>query len=660
MRKLAVTAIVIGLCGVTFDVIPAQEREDRTLLSWDQMRAIINEASGERAMHHVLELVPYPRVRPPVEYEGHFRESEVMAKFAREYGYSSVEIESFPSPGRLWQPTQGELWMLEPEVRKLYDIYDVAVSLAANSETGDASAEVVDVGTGARSDDYANKDVKGKIVLGSTGAGNLQRLGVFERGAVGVASYTSLRPDSYPDQIASQSVSTVPEGRKTGFGWSIAPRVAREISALLSRGQKVVLRSIVKAESFPGAMEVVHATIAGDGSTNQDVIVSGHLYEGYLKQGANDDNSGCALTLEMGRAYIRLAKEGKLPTPRRAAEQARRHPQADHCRSEFRHGGGAALHECELLGPPSNTRYFSQFPQLSKRQRPRVRRESQPRARALPEHYQASFALSFSRMPAPPRAIIRIRQDFVVASCRFDPRPQEVDCGQWLTPLCCPLSPKIFKPHTPVSPRRVGILVCDPPAVYRPRHPEATVFYQVFEPQFDNYVAAYEERFEPRSGPLRRVVRDSVGQFLACGRLQGGFARVRCPSCKSEHLLAFSPAPRLRPIASAAMTNCSRSRHLPIPAPARPCAFSIPSTGSTPSRPTSRIAGGIARGIMERSPTAHDRRKPSASSRPRRRQALTHRPIPPLSSFNDAGHRGPAPSRRFSRWILFYVCAAQR
>ncbi len=30
------------------------------------MTAIINEVSGERAMHHVLELVPYQRVRPPV------------------------------------------------------------------------------------------------------------------------------------------------------------------------------------------------------------------------------------------------------------------------------------------------------------------------------------------------------------------------------------------------------------------------------------------------------------------------------------------------------------------------------------------------------------------------------------------------------------------
>jgi hypothetical protein len=317
MKRPATLTIVIGFCMLMRGIGFAQEREDRTLLTWDQMRAIINEASGERAMHHVLELVPYPRVRPGSEYQGTFRETDVMVKLAREYGFSSVEVESFPSQGQSWQPSQGELWMVEPEVRKLYDIYDVAVSLAANSEPGDVTAEVVDVGTGARNDDYANKDVQGKIVFGSTSSGTLQRLGVFERGAVGVVSYNSLRPDSYPDEIASQSVSSnPPEGKKAGFGWSIAPRVARELSAMLSSGQKVILRSIVKAQTFPGELEVVHATIQGDGSTNQDVAISGHLYEGYIKQGANDDNSGCALTLEMGRAYIRLVKEGKLPQPK--------------------------------------------------------------------------------------------------------------------------------------------------------------------------------------------------------------------------------------------------------------------------------------------------------------------------------------------------------
>src|SRR5262245_8016328 len=105
-RLVLFAAIVV--CAATLRPV-AQACEDRTLLSHEQMRAIINEASGERAMHHVLELVPYPRIRPISEYQGHFQESEVMARFAREYGFSTVEIESFAAPNRSWAPTVGEL-----------------------------------------------------------------------------------------------------------------------------------------------------------------------------------------------------------------------------------------------------------------------------------------------------------------------------------------------------------------------------------------------------------------------------------------------------------------------------------------------------------------------------------------------------------------------
>ena len=73
----------------------------------------------------------------------------------------------------------------------------------------------------------------------------------------------------------------------------------------------------MQAGTFPGELEVVHATIPGDGSTDQAVAISAHLYEGYIKQGGNDDASGCALTLEMGRAYLKLIREGKLPKPKR-------------------------------------------------------------------------------------------------------------------------------------------------------------------------------------------------------------------------------------------------------------------------------------------------------------------------------------------------------
>ncbi len=48
-----------------------------------------------------------------------------------------------------------------------------------------------------------------------------------------------------------------------------------------------------------------------------------------------------------------------------------------------------------------------------------------------------------------------------------------------------------------------GSLIAEAPAQYRPRHPEQTEFYQLFEEHFDSYVRGYEERFEPRSGALR-------------------------------------------------------------------------------------------------------------------------------------------------------------
>ena len=88
--------------------------------------------------------------------------------------------------------------------------------------------------------------------------------------------------------------------------------------------------------------------------------------------------------------------------------------------------------------------------------------------------------------------------------------------------------------------RQAGLLLCEPPAQYQPRHPERTGFYQLFETHFDNYVRTYEERFEAHSGPLRPVVVWTVEAFLDCGRVQGGFARIRCPKCHAEHLLAFS------------------------------------------------------------------------------------------------------------------------
>src|ERR1019366_6415831 len=112
------------------------------------------------------ELVPYQRVRLPEEYTAGMRESRVMADFAREYGFSNVAIEKFGAATTAWQPTQGELWMTTPKSVKLFDIHDIALSLASFNANGDFSGELIDVGAG-RAQDFDGKDVKGKFVLSS-------------------------------------------------------------------------------------------------------------------------------------------------------------------------------------------------------------------------------------------------------------------------------------------------------------------------------------------------------------------------------------------------------------------------------------------------------------------------------------------------------------
>src|SRR6187549_238782 len=249
MRK----GLIIGALAVLGLTAVAQEKEDRTLLSQEQMNAIINEASGERAMHHVLQLVPYQFVRPPAEYQGHFRESEVMAKLAKEYGFTNVTIEDFPT-GQTWQPTVGELWITTPRMEKIYDLQDIPESVASTNANADISGELISVGQGM-AQDFEGKDVKGKFVLSlaPSGLGAIYNRAVAA-GAIGALGISSIGPEraaDYPDQIVSTTVNAQPNTS----AWALSPKKARALETLLNRGQKVTIRSINKSEQVPNKQE---------------------------------------------------------------------------------------------------------------------------------------------------------------------------------------------------------------------------------------------------------------------------------------------------------------------------------------------------------------------------------------------------------------------
>jgi hypothetical protein len=76
--------------------------------------------------------------------------------------------------------------------------------------------------------------------------------------------------------------------------------------------------------------------------------------------------------------------------------------------------------------------------------------------------------------------------------------------------------------------------------VYRPRRPENTPLYQLLQSLYDRVKGCWEERFERRYGFWRGLLDGVVARYLDCGIFERGFARVRCPECATEFLLAFS------------------------------------------------------------------------------------------------------------------------
>ena len=77
-------------------------------------------------------------------------------------------------------------------------------------------------------------------------------------------------------------------------------------------------------------------------------------------------------------------------------------------------------------------------------------------------------------------------------------------------------------------------------SVYHPRRPYDSPLWRLLNNHYENFERCYEERFEQKYGFFRPVIGEVVRNYLTCGDLKNGFARVRCGDCSKEYLLAFS------------------------------------------------------------------------------------------------------------------------
>jgi len=315
-------AVVCGLILVMAGLAPigAQDTPPRLPLSPpDILRAIINEASGELALQNEIVLTGVNRNRKPEEYQkGYFEAAFILDKL-REYGIDEAAIVDLPVDGKTtWDAESAELWIVEPDLRKIADLKEVPACLCSGSSSTDTTAELVYVGPGNREDFYKDKNVEGKILLVNGYLDGARRLGVEKHGAAGLIGWSSSHPEYDRDQVGWSGIRSGEKDRPT-FGFMVSERQGQDLRDALERGQKIVVRAVVKTEQVPNYKDqMTVGLIKGTEFPDEELVFTAHLFEGWAKQGANDNGSGCTAILETARVLKKLVAEGKIPPLKRS------------------------------------------------------------------------------------------------------------------------------------------------------------------------------------------------------------------------------------------------------------------------------------------------------------------------------------------------------
>ncbi|MEO7178650.1 MAG: M28 family peptidase [Allosphingosinicella sp.] len=307
---------------------PAAAQETAPLLTSAETEALAGELSGASAKRTVQALSLDHRMRGS---EGYRAAAELIRDRLRDYGLKEVDILSLPADGKIYYGTQrsrpawnasfAELWERRQaggrwaDSERIASWADQPITLAQDSVSGRAEAELVDVGAGTSASDYAGKDVRGKLVLTSSQPGGVAHLAVTERGAAGVISWAQNQKSAWWGEDDSLiRWGHLDTWEDPAFAFMVSPARARAWQAKLAKGEIVRLRAEVKAGRTAGAYVIPTAIIPGK-DRSKEIVFSCHL--DHPSPGANDNASGCSGILEIARTFQRLIGEGRLPQPKR-------------------------------------------------------------------------------------------------------------------------------------------------------------------------------------------------------------------------------------------------------------------------------------------------------------------------------------------------------
>jgi hypothetical protein len=272
---------------------------------------IIGASSGDRAMKHIHALAPYTRPRLETEFPGNLSESNYIISKLKEYGIKDYSLDNV---GRTttWRGIKGTVWEISPGYSKIADFNDVPEMLAEGSTNSNVRARLIWAGEGQQSFFDDNKPaVKDKIVV-TSGYPAIVHNRAVKAGAAGIISFYSSRPLQDPIQIPNAEIGG------PGFAFIMPPREGMLLRDRLLRRENIEVEVNVESKTEDVDLLVPQCVIRGRDTTAGEVIFTAHLFEGYVKMGANDNMSGAAVILETARLLNNLIDEGKIERPLRS------------------------------------------------------------------------------------------------------------------------------------------------------------------------------------------------------------------------------------------------------------------------------------------------------------------------------------------------------
>jgi hypothetical protein len=313
MKKIKFTYVLIALVACT--AVMAQNYTTPftplNLLPEDVYDLIVGESSGEQAYYHVMELAPYEKNRKLEEYQGDLHETKYIYGKLKEYGLPNATVERI-GKAKTWDGVSASLWEKHPKRTKIADYDDLAAFLAQGSTSANVEAQLVWVGRGTAQEIEA-ANVKDKIIV-TESAGSRVQNDAEKVGAVGIISFYSPRPLVDPLQVPNASI----RANTPLFCFNLPPREGYVLRDRLLAGEAITVHAKVETTEVETDNQIPTCLIPGTDPNADEIIVTAHLFEGYVKLGANDNNSGSAAILDMARTLNRLISSGSIPRPKRS------------------------------------------------------------------------------------------------------------------------------------------------------------------------------------------------------------------------------------------------------------------------------------------------------------------------------------------------------